>query len=502
MTSRITDSTSLGLGLFCASVLLYSLNERTYRTIKADETDDASNHQPKETSVNANVNDNGNNDCDIPSQITLEGTDDESKEISLTRRVQAPNTITIAYASTTGTCKGFAETLETKLQKLIALKKSNCIIQLVTVDQLDWWDELLNDEEEEETTAGTPNDTSPIVLFVLPTWTDGTLPEPYNILLTSLNDIANDWRIAPKPLRKGSTQDKTLYNPTPLIGAFGMGSKAYDVKTFGKPAKHVFSTLMKLGARSLVPSQGRRVVCIGDEDGGGAEELFETWLGWVLESVKSQLPVVVAKGKRVKGKKVKVMEVIAEDGGGGKGDVGCCQKQSSDNDGGGGGGGGCGCKEDTSTTNESDAVGCCSTIPETKEADPDDYEDYSVEDDDDYPSSSEDEYEDEEKEPDVMDLEDIGTAMHESKQKPKAPKEMVTAKQKAQLSKEGYKIIGTHSAVKLCRWTKHQLRGRGGCYKHTFYGITSYQCMEATPSLACANKCKFIVLLFWCVSHD
>lgn len=35
------------------------------------------------------------------------------------------------------------------------------------------------------------------------------------------------------------------------------------------------------------------------------------------------------------------------------------------------------------------------------------------------------------------------------------------------------------------------MRGRGGCYKHSFYGITSYQCMEATPSLACANKCVF-----------
>jgi tRNA wybutosine-synthesizing protein 1 len=35
------------------------------------------------------------------------------------------------------------------------------------------------------------------------------------------------------------------------------------------------------------------------------------------------------------------------------------------------------------------------------------------------------------------------------------------------------------------------LRGRGGCYKHTFYGIASHQCMEATPSLACANKCVF-----------
>lgn len=84
---------------------------------------------------------------------------------------------------------------------------------------------------------------------------------------------------------------------------------------------------------------------------------------------------------------------------------------------------------------------------------------------------------------------------------------MVTARQRQALTKEGYKIIGTHSAVKLCRWTKHQLRGRGGCYKHTCYGITSYQCMEATPSLACANKCTFCwrhhknpVGTEWCVS--
>ncbi|NWR09691.1 TYW1 synthase, partial [Paradoxornis webbianus] len=54
-----------------------------------------------------------------------------------------------------------------------------------------------------------------------------------------------------------------------------------------------------------------------------------------------------------------------------------------------------------------------------------------------------------------------------------------------------YKLIGSHSGVKLCRWTKSMLRGRGGCYKHTFYGIESHRCMEATPSLACANKCVF-----------
>lgn len=96
-------------------------------------------------------------------------------------------------------------------------------------------------------------------------------------------------------------------------------------------------------------------------------------------------------------------------------------------------------------------------------------------------------------EPAVVDMEDMGDVMKQSaaKQQSEDPPEMVTPSQAKALKKEGYKLIGTHSAVKLCRWTKHQLRGRGGCYKHTFYGITSYQCMEATPSLACANKCVF-----------
>lgn len=43
------------------------------------------------------------------------------------------------------------------------------------------------------------------------------------------------------------------------------------------------------------------------------------------------------------------------------------------------------------------------------------------------------------------------------------------------LNVQGYKIIGSHSGVKVCRWTKSQLRGRGGCYKHSFYGIESHR---------------------------
>lgn len=68
---------------------------------------------------------------------------------------------------------------------------------------------------------------------------------------------------------------------------------------------------------------------------------------------------------------------------------------------------------------------------------------------------------------------------------------MVTPEIGRSLTKQRYKVVVSHSGVKLCRWTKAMLRGRGGCYKHTFYGIESHRCMEATPSLACANKCVF-----------
>ena len=87
---------------------------------------------------------------------------------------------------------------------------------------------------------------------------------------------------------------------------------------------------------------------------------------------------------------------------------------------------------------------------------------------------------------DDVDMEDIGGGGGGGERR-----EMVTPQLRAALTKQGYKILGSHSGVKLCRWTKAQLRGRGGCYKHSFYGIESHRCMEATPSLACANKCVF-----------
>ncbi|CCF60385.1 hypothetical protein KAFR_0K00300 [Kazachstania africana CBS 2517] len=59
------------------------------------------------------------------------------------------------------------------------------------------------------------------------------------------------------------------------------------------------------------------------------------------------------------------------------------------------------------------------------------------------------------------------------------------------LTKQGYKIIGSHSGVKICRWTKNELRGKGSCYKKSLFNIASSRCMELTPSLACSSKCVF-----------
>ncbi len=68
---------------------------------------------------------------------------------------------------------------------------------------------------------------------------------------------------------------------------------------------------------------------------------------------------------------------------------------------------------------------------------------------------------------------------------------MLTKKTKTDLEKQQYRIIGEHSAVKICGWTKQMLRGKGSCYKFKFYGIKSNQCMQMTTSLSCANRCTF-----------
>ncbi|MCB9359138.1 4-demethylwyosine synthase TYW1 [Candidatus Woesearchaeota archaeon] len=68
---------------------------------------------------------------------------------------------------------------------------------------------------------------------------------------------------------------------------------------------------------------------------------------------------------------------------------------------------------------------------------------------------------------------------------------MITKGHREELERQQYRIVGEHSAVKVCHWTKQALRGQGMCYKFTFYGIRSHQCMQMSTSLSCANRCVF-----------
>ncbi|SCU98052.1 LADA_0H10264g1_1 [Lachancea dasiensis] len=91
----------------------------------------------------------------------------------------------------------------------------------------------------------------------------------------------------------------------------------------------------------------------------------------------------------------------------------------------------------------------------------------------------------------LIDLEDVGKSTE--LQNVNEIKEMVAKDSPTykNLTKQGYTIVGSHSGVKICRWTKNDLRGRGSCYKHSLFNIVSSRCMELTPSLACSSKCVF-----------
>jgi tRNA wybutosine-synthesizing protein 1 len=308
-------------------------------------------------------------------------------------RVLSPGSITIAHGSVTGTCAKLAQ----ELYKTLKTTLPDRHIELGTLEEWDWWDELLNEEEEEQSSSSkkkkNKKDTdvlAPVLLILLPTHHGGSWPHTATCLESALQELKHDWRVSSHPLKKLQ------------VAIMGMGCSDYGDDTMGKPAKQAFGYFRQLGAISL----GRKVR-VGDDSTGNQDRVLQAWIHHDI------LPTLVG-----------------------------------------------GDDED-----------------------------------------EEEDQEDQEKEPTVMDMEDMGSSMDKKDGdgedddevgiNSKEPREMVTSTQAKALKKEGYKLIGTHSAVKLCRWTKHQLRGRGGCYKHTFYGITSYQCMEATPSLACANKCVF-----------
>ena len=60
------------------------------------------------------------------------------------------------------------------------------------------------------------------------------------------------------------------------------------------------------------------------------------------------------------------------------------------------------------------------------------------------------------------------------------------------LKKQKYHLIGTHSAVKRCKWLYESIVNGRPCYKQKFYGIQSHRCIQMTPSLYyCTQQCLF-----------
>ncbi len=340
--------------------------------------------------------------------------------------------LTILYGTQTGNCLRLAKHLKAVWNKEARKSLATCY------DVSEYEPETLLEECIMDHHA---------VVVIMSTYTGGTPPPKAEHFMAWLKDVSLDFR-----------RDRTALKHLTGIAVYGLGSTSYTSETFCKPALECAQLLQALGAVSLFNKEALTktmdVPC-GDSETGDFESEFVEWTDTLLAEFSSGHKT---DGERNKTRVVKRGVILKS----GKGSAGRGKRNK---------------KKLIARKKSTEAL--------VKEADLEEEEEDIIN----------DFFVEQEK---VTDMEDMGgIIMQQTKQKKhdaaskKGPAEMVTPRQRASLTKEGYKIIGTHSAVKLCRWTKNQLRGRGGCYKHTCYGITSYQCMEATPSLACANKCTF-----------
>lgn len=342
--------------------------------------------------------------------------------------------VKIFFGSQTGTAKGFAKEL------LDEVEASGLPCEIIDMKDYDP-DDQLADEGTNKT----------VCVFLLATYTDGQPTENAEWFCKWLEEASTDFRY-------GKTYLKGL-----KYAVFGLGNSVYTGH-YNTVGKNVDKWLWMLSAARII-TRGEGDCNVVKSKHGNIQADFKAWKIKFMNRLK----------KLVKGDK--------------KSCSGNCKSGGT-------------CKNKTKHEHEPEEMG--EHVIQTINNEEDLFE-----------SSSDDEVsglQDERKGP-VVDVEDLGNLMNgvkkakskDGEQMVKLSKvngvkmaedeeerrEMITPALRDALSKQGYKLIGSHSGVKLCRWTKSMLRGRGGCYKHTFYGIESHRCMETTPSLACANKCVF-----------
>lgn len=67
----------------------------------------------------------------------------------------------------------------------------------------------------------------------------------------------------------------------------------------------------------------------------------------------------------------------------------------------------------------------------------------------------------------------------------------IPEKVKESFLKQQYRLVGNHSAVKICEWNKKAIYGKAFCYKNDFYGTPSHRCVQMTPALICNQRCLY-----------
>ncbi|NXT35051.1 TYW1 synthase, partial [Pelecanoides urinatrix] len=338
--------------------------------------------------------------------------------------------VKIFYGSQTGTAKRFAKGLA---EAVISL---NLPVEVISMGDYDP-DDCLS----EETTSRN------ICVFLVATYTDGQPTESAAWFCRWLEEAANDFRF-------GKTYLKGL-----RYAVFGLGNSVY-VDHYNTVGRNIDRWLWMLSA-SRIMTRAEGDCNVAQSKHGSVEADFEAWKAKFLSRLQA-----LCRGEK-------------------KPCSGKCKKGK--------------CKSPGKQSKESS----------DHEREASEYENTEAE--ELFETSSEEEADAEEAggTNSVIDVEDLGNIMSHMKKAKSSIETVMFNNFVYQLIRfghqllqvkidglisflfSGYKLIGSHSGVKLCRWTKSMLRGRGGCYKHTFYGIESHRCMEATPSLACANKCVF-----------
>ncbi|KAK2846626.1 hypothetical protein Q5P01_009625 [Channa striata] len=344
--------------------------------------------------------------------------------------------VKIFYGSQTGTSKGFAKVLS---EEVMALGIPAEVIDMKEYDP--------DDQLADECTSKS------ICVFLVATYTDGQPTENAEWFCKWLEEASTDFRY-------GKTYLKGL-----RYAVFGLGNSVY-VGHYNTVCKNVDKWLWMLSAMRIM-TRGEGDCNVVKSRNGSVQADFLAWKAKFLNRLR-----VLAKGEK-------------------KSCSGNCKS-----------GGSCKNKKKDGKAEEKEKATVQSNSSEEDLIESTSDEESGLED---------------EKKGSVVDMEDLGNIVSvvkkaKSKEEGRAAsqmvklsklngvttiedegeeREMITPALREALTKQGYKLIGSHSGVKLCRWTKSMLRGRGGCYKHTFYGIESHRCMETTPSLACANKCVF-----------